>query len=723
MFNKRAGRPVFEKYAGIYQLRIADAEDLDHLPDLEEGRWMATGCPLFGLRIDPAFLQLLDADGSGRIISDEVCAAARWLRERLRPATTWTRQQPSLPLELVVSEHVDGPGLLEAAGKVLTGMGRDDATEVSLDQIRAYRQQLSQLPRNGDGIVPPGTIENPAVAQFGHELIGALGGAADASGQPGLDQATLDQFQQQANAYLQWREKGLIPAGESATEVTPFGEQTAAMFVVLSQVRDKVDEFFAQCALVRFDPATAGCMGLREEERSQLEYTDRQAIYRRLQQAPLADPVASGRLPLTPDRLNEVFHSGMDALRRQVVEPLFGTETESLAEEQWESLLERFAGHEAWIKGKPTTALETLGAEKLRSYLDGQLAQIVGGVIASDRETAGLVQNLQSLESLVLLHQWLLTFVNNFVSFPSLFTAERAIFEMGTLVLEGREFYFSVQVENRAAHANLAKNSGMFLLYLQITGALPDDNFEIVVPVTQGNTDGLYSGRRGVFFTTEGRELDARIVQIVDNPVSFWNLMKAPARYLRSLVARRFERVSGSLQSEVESSVSSVGTQTESSLRTGLRQPLAGEEPGSPVQGTSGGQESGRGAGNARDLMIGLGFLAAGFGTALKFLSETARQLANPRTVITLLIILAVVAVVMALFTAISAWSKLRRRDLGVLLQASGWAINGRIRLTRVMARIFTRHTPLPPMATRRRGNAARSALRPARQQSGQIPA
>ena len=732
MIDKLANRPVFKKYGGVYQFFLEKAEDLDFLIDLEEGRWMATSCPLFGLRIDPAFLKLLDADGNGRIISDEVCLAARWLRERLKPDASWTETQPRLALELIDPEHAEGPGLLEAARHALAELAVDEAREITLDQVRAYRQKAAQLPRNGDGIVPPETMEDPALAQFGRELIAALGGVTDASGKPGIDTGMLERFEKEASAFLQWREKGLVPEGEEATEVMPFGERTPAMFAALNRVRDKVEEFFSQCSLVRFDPAMVERMGLREEERSQLDYTDRQAIGERLQRAPLAGPRAEGILPLKGNAVNEVFCDQLEALRAQVAVPIFGEATEALTESQWQELLGHFAAHEAWSKARPATGFEALGSEKLRAYLDAPHAQNVRELIAADKAVAGKMQKLQDLEKLILLHQWLFAFANNFVSFPNLFTAQRAMFEMGTLVLEGREFNFSVQVENRTVHANLAKNSGMFLLYLQISGFRPEDNFEVVVPVTRGETDGLYAGRRGVFFTIEGRELDAQIVQIVDNPVSFSNLMKAPIRFLRGLVARRFEQMSGSLQKEVESSVGKAGTQVESSLQTGMREApqaagqvqVAADASAAPrpAQGSPAMQDGGRTAGNVRDLMIGVGFLAAGLGTALKFLSETARQFANPQVVKMVFIILGVFVAVMALFTAISAWGKLRRRDLGGLLQASGWAINGRMRLTRVMARIFTRHTPLPPLARRRRWYAARSEPRPPRQPGELMP-
>ena len=726
MLERLRNRPVFKKYGGVYQLYLEKVEDLDHLLELEEGRWMATSCPLYGLRIEPAFLRVMDADGNGRIISDEVCAAVRWLRERLDADSSWTERLPRLRLELIARGHPSGPILLAAARHALVELGQGEGAEISLDQVRAYRQKVFQLPCNGDGVVPPEAIDEPEAAQFSRDLVAALGGAADASGKPGVDEGTLDRFQKEGTAYLQWRDRGEIPEGESATEIMPCGERTPGMWATLNGLRDKVEEFFSQCSLVRFDPVMTERMGLREEERGQFDYTDRQAIRQRLQRAPLAPANVEGRLPLQGESVNELFRSQLEELLHQVVGPVLGEEVEELDEKGWRQLLAVFAAHESWLQSKPATGLESLGAERLRLLLASPHAQTVRGLIAADREMAGEVQLLQDLEKMLLLHQWLFSFVRNYACFPDLFDSGRAIFDMGTLVLEGREFNFCVQVENRSVHANLAKNSGLFLLYAQVSGAQPGDNFEVVAPVTRGETEGLYVGRRGIFITMEGRELDAQIVQVVDNPVSFWNLMKAPLRFVRGLVSRRFEQMSGGLQKEVESSIGKTGTQIESSLQAGVRQPgqtaLGAEVPPPSVPAPAPAvPEGGRTAGNARDLMIGIGFLAAGLGTALKFLADTARQLANPATVKILLIIFAVFLIVLSLITALSAWSKLRRRDLGGLLQAAGWALNGRLRLTRFMSRLFTQQTPLPAGAKKRRWYARFQTRRPARTQESRI--
>lgn len=721
MLLHRFSHPVFRRYGGVYQLCLERPEDLDHLHELEEGRWMATSCPRFGLRVDPGFLALLDADGNGRVISDELCDAVRWLRARLRADPSWTEQRDSLPLSLIDQDRPEGASLLEAANSVLATQGTPDSAEITVAQIRQARQAAAQMPRNGDGVVPPAVISDAELAELARVAAAALGGVQDASGGEGVDNALLDRFEREAAAYLDWWETGQAELDTGCTEIMPWGTATSGMYAVLQRLQPRIELYFLQCALIRQWGDEAVVTSLRTEVLRDLDREDAAAIRLALERVPLAVPTAAGVLPLRGSQVNEAHAGDLEELLVRVVRPVLGPGVEKLDAAAWKELTGRFAAHAAWVRRRPDTPVAGLGVERLRWAMAGGRLEQLRALTRDDLAAAPLVQQLQDLEKLALFHQWLFAFANNYVSFPHLFDRDRALFETGSLVLEGREYNFSVQVDNRARHAALACNSGMFLLYLAVTSADPKEAFEVAVPVTRGSTDGLYVGRRGVFFTVDGHELDAQIVQIVPNPVSFWSEMMAPLRFIRDLVARRFEQMSTSLQKEAELAVGRAGTQVESSLQTGIRQApqaAAGREAEWPAAGTGSTPAQvppARSASNARDLMVGVGLLAAGLGTGLKFLTDTARQLTSPQTMRVVVVILAALAAVMALMTAFTAWRKLRRRDLGGLLQASGWSINSPLRLTRLMARLFTRRTRLPRGARRRGWHARLGVQRPVR--------
>ena len=707
--SKSKRRPVFHKYGSYYHLRISSAEDLEYILTLADGRWMATSCPMFGLNMDPAFLRFLDADGNNRIISQEVREAIRWLLKRLRPSETWIAGQLSLPLQIINTDNPEGKALGEVARLVLKNLNLPEAVEISLEQVRNRQKIMAQANYNGDGVIPPEVVKDPEAAQFTRDLVASYGGVPDASGLKGVDEALLNQFKKEANAYLQWYDQGVIPDDEGETAIMPFGASTPKMFQAVAAVRDKVDQFFAQCALVRFDPRMAEKMDFREDELLMLDYKDRQAIMEHLRLAPLARPNPAGILPLD-ESINESYIGLINALRDQVVLPMFGETGAAITEAQWRQILTKFAPYEAWFKAKPSTSIEPLGVDKLSAYLNSPHDPAIRELIIEDKAVADEIQQLQNLEKLLLYHQWLFEFVNNYISFPHLFDPETtAIFEKGKLVLGGREFNFSIRVENRAAHAALSKNSGVYLLYLQVTGVKPEDALEIAVPVTRGSAKDFYVGKRGVFFTPIGRELDAQIVQIVENPISLLESIKEPFRRVSAMISGRVAQISATIQKESEKTITAAPGDQQIIQKEMQNTQQSVSQPGAvataappPIPAQSSRPENQRNSGTARDLMIGTGLLIAGLGTALKFMVDAAKQMTQPRTLQVLVIMIGVFLTIAILASVVSALRKLRQRDLGVLLQASGWAINGRMRLIRPMARLFCRKTRIPKGAKKK---------------------
>jgi hypothetical protein len=189
------------------------------------------------------------------------------------------------------------------------------------------------------------------------------------------------------------------------------------------------------------------------------------------------------------------------------------------------------------------------------------------------------------------------------------------------------------------------------------------------------------------------------------------------------MIGSRFAQLATTIQKESEKTIAGTAVD-QASIQTGLSrvQQTTPQTPATPqptpvplpttptaVPDTS------RPAGNLRDIMIGVGFLAAGFGTALKFLTDTAKQLTQPKTLQVLLIMIGVFIAVTTLATGLTAWRKLHQRDLGILLQASGWAINGRMRLIRPMARFFCRKARLPKGSSKHRKELLKTIERLAR--------
>jgi len=60
-------------------VRLAAGADLMSLAQLDQKLWVALSCPTPGLEFDGKTLELLDADGDGRIRVPEIIDAVRWV--------------------------------------------------------------------------------------------------------------------------------------------------------------------------------------------------------------------------------------------------------------------------------------------------------------------------------------------------------------------------------------------------------------------------------------------------------------------------------------------------------------------------------------------------------------------------------------------------------------------------------------------------------------------
>jgi hypothetical protein len=303
--------------------------------------------------------------------------------------------------------------------------------------------------------------------------------------------------------------------------------------------------------------------------------------------------------------------------------------------------------------------VEKLGAEKLSEYISGDYRNKTEALIAEDLAVADEMEQIQDLERLILYQRWLMELANNFVSFAHLYNPEvRSLFEAGTLIIGGRELRFALRVQDRQAHKKIAAESHMYLLYVEVTGkAARDIRFEVVAAVTSTNTKGLYVGKRGIFFTRDGLEWDARIIDVVENPISIWESLKAPFLRLVELIRGQIQKFTKARQAKVEAAVAA---------------PSA--------------------SGVARDLMLGGGVAIAALGASLAYVTKAVKEI----TIIHVLIVLGVIAGIIIVPNIIAGFSKLRKRNMSALLEASGCAVNVLMRLNMNLGRLFT-HFPKWP--------------------------
>jgi len=670
-------KPTFDRFGRSHHLQIRSADDLSLAVELDEALWVATSAPIAGLACDRVLLDLIDTNDDGRILVWEMRAAIRWTLRTLHHYEGLEAKRDTLSLAAVNPNVPEGDAIITAAQKMLDRLGKSEAGEISLAEIRQIKSQVETTTVSEGGVVLPETTEDGEIRTFLEAVIATQGGAVHPSGKPGVDQAKLDAFLADAEAHLKWRGAGQLPEGEATSPVMPLGEATHGAMNAVLGIRDKLEPWFAQSRAIGYDARLADPMGLSIAEAAARDLSDPAEIAAVLADAPLAPLQPTCELDLE-GKINPHFADAIAALRTHAITPILGPEITTLTHENWLEIKRALAAHEMWRNSKAGASVESLGPDKLRQFTAPRFREQAEALIAESHTTAFVLENIRLTEKLALCQHLLIDLANNYVSFPHLYEADaRAMFERGTLVMDGRRFNLAVKVEDRAAHAAITKTSNMFVMYVELQSKHGPERMEVVVPVTSGGQGNLVVGKRGIFVDTADNEWDARVAQIIDNPISLREAIAAPFIRLGELLTGKIEAMTGQAEKALDQAGTKVFTQV-------TETPATTPAP-APASGPSGSQLGG--------ILFGGGIAIAALGSAAAYIAKTIAGM-QPITLVALLIG-AILAVLVP--TTIVAILKLRKRDLSTILEGSDWAINARMRLTFPQSRFFTKTPDFPP--------------------------
>ncbi len=676
-------RMTFRRLGRAKHLQIRSADDLQNALCLQDELWVAISAPLTSLQADPVLLELLDTDSNGRLFATELRAAIEWTLDVLDYHGGMDTGWDAVRTADVKESHPDAQRIVPSLQKMLTRLGKNDTDPLTIEEIRAIKVEVASQPVSEVGVIlPEAAREDQDLQTFIEDVIWTIGPASHPSGKGGLSPANLGRFLASANAYIAWREQGEPATDSGQTDIQPLGSETSDAFGVLSKVRAKLDQYFAQCEAAALDERFVQRMGWTEQELEQLDFDDPAVIEEVLRSAPLAAARSTRELPFDAP-MNPYWAPAIESFRREVLPAAFEGTLEKLTSTQWRTVKECFGPYADWLSRKPASAVDSLGLETLRRYASGDYAKRAGALMAESGETAFVLENIRLCEKLVLLQGNLLRLANNFVSFPDLYDPRRrALFEAGSLVMDGRRFNLAVKAENRAEHAQFVRQSNMCVMYVQVIPPGDRRPYEVAVPITSGGRGNLAVGLRGLFYDIDNLPCDARIMQIIENPVSLLEAIVQPFKRLWALITGKLE---------------SLTTQAERKLDTQATGMLNEVAPGDETKDEATEQAPQRRRSMpSGGLVAGIGVAVAALGSSLAYITKTLAETSTLAKVVAVLVAVGVVAIPAGL----TAWIKLRRRDLRSLLEACGWAINVRMRLSRRQRKHFT-HRPRYPKGSR----------------------
>jgi hypothetical protein len=662
----------FFRAGGFDQVRLETGADLMALDELDQKLWVALACPTSGLEFDARTLALIDADQDGRIRAPELVAAVKWAGARLKNPDELLKRTAELPLDAINDATPEGRQVLAAARQILTNLGKADASAVTLEDTADTAKIFAQTRFNGDGIMPADSAEEPGTAAVIADILACLGPDTDRSGKPGVSQAKADQFFAEAQAYADW-----WTAAERDAAIWPLGAATPAAAASFQAVKAKVEDYFTRCRIAAFGARAAGALNPEEKDYAALAAKELSASSSELACFPLAHVEAGKPLPLK-EGLNPAWAGAMAKFEAEIVRPLLGAQT-FVTESDWGTITANLAAYEAWAAAKPATAVEKLGVERLRAILAGGSREAIAKLIERDRALEPEYTAMADVERLVHYRRDLYPLANNFVSFRDFYgRKDRAVFQAGRLYLDQRSCDLCLPVGDPAKHAVMASLSGTYLAYCDCVREGGGERMQIVAAFTNGDSDNLMLGRNGVFYDRQGRDWDATISKIVDNPISirqaFWAPYKKAARMVQQVIAKR----AASAEQASDARLRQAMTRVEEAAAGGP--PKTPEPPKRMDPG----------------MVAALGVGAAGLGGMVGGLLTGFLNLKGLMPLGVLAIILIISGPSMLL-----AWLKLRKRNLGPILDANGWAVNAKAKINVPFGASLTRVAVLPPGAQR----------------------
>ena len=622
----------FASVGGTVRVNIQSGEDIRHLGELDRKLWTVLSCPTSGLEFDETTLKLIDVDKDGKIRVDEVIKTAQWLTRILKNADDLLKENDSLPLDGFNTEDPDGARLQASARQILKNL-QLEKDSISLEDTADNVKIFAQTQFNGDGIITPASAPDEATAKL-IETIAGIASAIDRSGVPGITAEHVEAFYAACADFQAWMAAG-------TKDVFPYGDKTADALAAVNAIKDKVADYFMRCKLIGFDAASAEAVDVSVAKIAAIEgnlaaATDQIALQ------PLAKPAADGKLVLKA--VNPAWKGAIDA-----VVSLVGIKKEALDEAEWAAILGTFAPYVAWMDAKKGAAVEALGLECVNAILKEDKKAALLELLEKDKAEEANALSIEEVDKVLRLNKHFYRFLNNYVVLADFYDPERkAIFQAGRLYIDQRSTDLCVKVAGPAPE--ISSLSGMYILYCACTSEKLGKSFNIAAVLTDGDVDGLREGKNAVFYDRDGNDYTAKVVAIVDNPISIRQAFWTPYRKLARMINDRIDKKAAEKN---EKSMSGLTTAADTATE--------GKAPAVPFD-----------IGKFAGIFAAIGMAVGLVGAALAGVVSALKGIAFWQ----ILLILGVLMLLISGPSMFIAWRKIRRRDLGPVLNANGWAIN-----------------------------------------------
>lgn len=640
----------FKAVGGTSRIDISSGEDIKHLGELDQKLWTVLSCPTQGLEFDQKTLDIIDTDKDGKIRVGEMVSTANYLTSVIKDADLLLKQEDYIELSQLNTENEAGKKLYDSAKQILSNLGLDKES-ISLAESSDSVAIFANTKFNGDGVVTPSSTDDEAIKAIIETAIATTGGVPDRSGVQGLNADQLESFFVSCADYSAWCKDG------EAEGVLPYGENTEAAMASVEAISAKVKDYFMRCKLAMFNAESASALDVQVSKISEISANDLSACTSEIASYPLARITGESVLPF--ESINPAWQSAFAKFKQLILDVDYKDKT-SITEEDWNAIVAKLSAYSAWKAAKKGACVESLGIDKVNEILSSDAKAVILDLIAQDKALETEANNIDAVDRFLRLYKNFYTLLKNYVTFDDFFGKKsKAIFQVGRLYIDQRSLDLCIKVTDMAKHGDMARLSGMYIIYCTCTSKSTGKTLNIAAVLTDGDVDNLRVGMNAVFYDWDGVDYDAVVTKIVDNPISVRQAFFAPYKKLSRTITDRINKSAVEKSNKVDANLTAKANTA--SIPT-TKDAADAAKSATPAP--------------AFDIAKFSGIFAA-IGLALGMIGSAIMKIINPwYNVITLLVVLVVCISGPSMFIA---WQKLRKRNLAPVLNANGWAINARV--------------------------------------------
>lgn len=648
----------FYRSGGVDQVRLDSGADIFNLEKLDQKLWVALSCPTKGLEIDERMLELIDGDDDAHVRPPEILATSAWLRDVLQNGDALADGEDGVAIANIRKDTDEGKAVFASAKHALKSLG-SEAKVITVDDTVKVGEVFAKAKLNGDGIVPAATIEDEAVSAVAADIVKCMGGADDRSGESGYNQEQLDGFFEACGEFDGWHKE----AEGDAKNTLPFGKDTSAAHDAWTAVHAKVDDYFGRCRLAAYDARALEAVNREQEAYIAAAASDMTITADEMAHFPLSMVEAKKPLNLE-EAVNPSWAARVDKFRG-----LCCKGAKALTEKEWADLCGKFDGYAAWLGKQAGGAVESLGIDRVREIQKGKSKDALQKAIDEDLLVATEFDSIVKVEKLARLHKSFATLLRNYVNFADFYAREGAIFQAGTLHLDGRTCEMCFHVHDAGKHAKMAPMSNALLAYMKCTRPA-GETMDVACAFTDGDDDNLFAGRNGIFYDRDGKDWDATITKIVANPISirqaFWSPYKKLLRFVQEMIGKRAAAADAAANKKMTAGATKTGAAA-----------AKGAAPAKPK--------------------MDIGAVAA-IGIVVTGVLGVITTVLTAFLGLGIWIPLGLLGIVLAISgpSMFIAWLKLRTRNLGPILDANGWAVNTLTRVNIPLGKSMTKMPEIP---------------------------